>query len=185
MRTVLLHNRELGDWIRSYLLDRGDLIASFPVGSGVYVDDVREFEPECVLSVKWDRILDDEWLAVAPLMLNLHNGFLPWNRGANPNIWPLVDGSPAGVTLHHMTAHLDGGPLVCQWLVEPYSYDTAVSLGVRLDFAARRMLETIWPKIDVGCGGLAQDEGGSYHRVSDLQSIDPLVRARLGVYLNS
>ena len=50
-------------------------------------------------------------------VVNLHNSVLPWNRGADPNIWSYLDNTPRGVTLHYMDAQLDKGHIIAQKLV--------------------------------------------------------------------
>ena len=35
-------------------------------------------------------------------VVNLHNSFLPWNRGADPNLWSILGDGPRGVTLHYV-----------------------------------------------------------------------------------
>ncbi|HEY4231081.1 MAG TPA: formyltransferase family protein, partial [Thermoanaerobaculia bacterium] len=34
--------------------------------------------------------------------INLHPAYLPWNRGAYPNVWSIVERTPAGTTLHYV-----------------------------------------------------------------------------------
>src|SRR5690606_4616175 len=46
--------------------------------------------------------------------LNLHMSYLPYNRGAHPNCWSWMDGTPSGVTIHEIDSGLDTGPIVAQ-----------------------------------------------------------------------
>ncbi|HUX61123.1 MAG TPA: formyltransferase family protein, partial [Ignavibacteriaceae bacterium] len=34
--------------------------------------------------------------------INLHISYLPWNRGADPNLWSFFDNTPKGVTIHFL-----------------------------------------------------------------------------------
>ncbi|MFM1758620.1 MAG: hypothetical protein RL193_1197 [Actinomycetota bacterium] len=52
----------------------------------------------------------------API-INLHIGFLPWNRGAHPNFWSHWDNTATGVTIHEIDESIDTGPIICQELV--------------------------------------------------------------------
>lgn len=52
-------------------------------------------------------------------IINLHIGYLPWNRGADPNFWSWFDGSYKGVTIHHVDAGLDTGPIIARQLITP------------------------------------------------------------------
>jgi methionyl-tRNA formyltransferase len=46
--------------------------------------------------------------------LNLHPSLLPFGRGKDPNFWALVEQSPFGVTMHHVTSAIDGGDIAFQ-----------------------------------------------------------------------
>eukprot|EP00392_Amoebophrya_sp_AT5.2_P019205 g19951.t1 len=39
-------------------------------------------------------------------IINLHISYLPYNRGADPNLWSILERTPPGVTIHH----IDEGP---------------------------------------------------------------------------
>ncbi len=51
-------------------------------------------------------------------IVNIHNSYLPWNRGADPNLWSIVDGTPRGVTLHYIDSGLDKGEIISQVLAD-------------------------------------------------------------------
>lgn len=46
--------------------------------------------------------------------VNLHISFLPFNRGAHPNFWAWFEGSPHGVTIHHIDEGIDTGDIIIQ-----------------------------------------------------------------------
>ena len=73
---------------------------------------------DLTISYTYRYILSGEILdALGGNVVNLHNSFLPFNRGADPNIWSILEGTPRGVTLHYMTAGLDKGSIIAQRLV--------------------------------------------------------------------
>ena len=47
-------------------------------------------------------------------IVNLHNSYLPYNRGADPNLWSFAEKTPRGVTLHYMDEGLDKGYIIVQ-----------------------------------------------------------------------
>src|SRR5215204_5347537 len=52
------------------------------------------------ISVFFGYLLRADFLKTFPRgVINLHPSFLPFNRGAYPNVWPILDGTPAGATL--------------------------------------------------------------------------------------
>lgn len=73
-----------------------------------------------------------EWGCFPNGILNLHTSYLPWNRGAYPNVWSILDGSPAGVTLHRVDAGWDTGPIIAQRRVPVEPWDTAGTLYEKL-----------------------------------------------------
>jgi methionyl-tRNA formyltransferase len=191
VRTVLLANNRLGAGAAAYLAERGDLagIVLHPRDRQRHVDalhsldvplwewpdgldDVRRLRPACLLSVLFGYVLSAEWLDVPSWgAVNLHPALLPWNRGAAPNVWPLVDGSPAGTTLHLMVVELDAGPVIAQRQVATFAGDTALTLYNRLEAASLALLRDTWPDIE-DVVPTPQAPGGTYHRLADLASLD-------------
>ncbi len=63
---------------------------------------------DLTVSYMYRYILTEEILnALGNNAVNIHNSYLPWNRGADPNIWSFIVQTPRGVTLHYMNAGLD------------------------------------------------------------------------------
>jgi methionyl-tRNA formyltransferase len=199
VRTVLLANNRLGADVARHLAARGDLqgIVLVPEPRQRHAEDLRAIgvptwtwpdghadvvalDPECLLSVLFTEKVPPAWLDVPSWRaLNLHPSLLPWNRGAAPNVWPLVDGSPAGVSLHVMVPAIDAGDVVAQDEVEVRPDDTAETLYRRLEAAGLALVERVWPSVrDVE--PVPQQGEGTTHRVADLASLD-LTEDDLGV----
>lgn len=153
----------IGDWLR----DRGEQVQFHGNQS---IADVEWSQIDLGLSVKYRRIVPAEVLAHTPF-LNLHNSYLPWCRGAHTSFWPLVEGCPAGVTIHWMTAGLDQGPIIAQQLVPMTWWDTEDSLYKKLDMKAFRLFTECWERYapDRWPPGTPQPAGGSYHSVKDYE----------------
>lgn len=101
--------------------------------------------------------------------VNLHIGYLPFNRGAHPVVWSVLDGTPAGVTLHYMSEGLDKGDLVAQRIVELDDADTFKTVYDKHETAAVALFTEIWPLLKAGKAPRTKQRGqGTYHRVSDL-----------------
>lgn len=47
-------------------------------------------------------------------LINLHISFLPWNKGADPNLWSWLENTPKGVTIHKIDEGLDTGDILLQ-----------------------------------------------------------------------
>jgi len=111
---------------------------------------------------------------------NLHPALLPFNRGADPNVWAIVEGSPAGTTLHWMDEGIDTGPIVAQREVPVASTDTAATLYRRLEDESLALLAEAWPLVASGrAPRTPQPAGGSTHRRADLQRINRIEPDRL------
>jgi methionyl-tRNA formyltransferase len=191
MRTVLLANNALGARVGRWLLERGDLVglvvhpverrreadalAELSVPTWEWpggLDEIRDLGPECLLSVLFAYLVPPAWLDVPSWRaLNLHPGYLPYNRGSAPNVWPLVDGSPAGTTLHVMTEGLDRGDILCQRQVDVRPSDTAKTLYQRLEDESVAMMLDVWSTVR-DLRPFPQSGAGSFHRLADLDALD-------------
>ena len=45
-------------------------------------------------------------------IINLHISYLPYNKGAHPNLWSFIDNTPKGVSIHEVNENIDGGPVI-------------------------------------------------------------------------
>ena len=128
------------------------------------------------LSVKFGYILRPSFLALFPdRVFNLHTSLLPSNRGAYPNVWAIVDGTPAGVSLHVVDQGIDTGPVLAQTEVPVLAWDTGATLYARLDEAAADLLRGCWS--DASSGRLTprpQTGPATAHRTSDVEEIDEI-----------
>ncbi len=107
--------------------------------------------------------------------VNLHPGFLPYNRGAYPNVWSIVDRTPAGATLHHVDEGIDTGDVVAQRRVEVEPTDTGESLYRKLEAACFEVFASAWPLVREGRAPRTPQRGeGSFHRVRDVERIDAI-----------
>jgi len=47
-------------------------------------------------------------------IINLHIGFLPYNKGAHPNSWSFAENTPSGATIHQVDCGIDTGKIIYQ-----------------------------------------------------------------------
>ncbi|MEV6979815.1 formyltransferase family protein [Sphaerisporangium sp. NPDC051017] len=78
-------------------------------------------------------------------IVNLHPSLLPYNRGRRTAIWSIIDGTPAGATLHMVDQGVDTGPLLSQEEVPVHPYDTGGSLYRKVEDAAVELFRRSWP----------------------------------------
>ena len=68
-----------------------------------------------VVSYNYKYIIREDVIAVLPdRIINLHISLLPWNRGADPNIWSFIESTPKGVTIHNVDVGVDTGDVLVQ-----------------------------------------------------------------------
>ena len=71
----------------------------------------------------------------------------PTTAGANSNVWTIVDGTPAGASLHWIDAGVDTGDLIDQREVEVEPIDTGASLYRKLETAGLALFQESWPAL--------------------------------------
>lgn len=79
--------------------------------------------------------------------VNIHPGFNPYNRGIFPHVFSIVNGLPAGVTIHEMTDEIDLGPCIAQVEVKVKDCDTSGSLYARIIDCEMELLDYMLPSI--------------------------------------
>ncbi|MFP5364211.1 MAG: formyltransferase family protein [Thermoleophilia bacterium] len=102
---------------------------------------------------------------------NLHPGLLPYGRGMYPVFWALWERTPAGATLHELTAGLDAGPIVEQREVPVLSSDTGGRLHERVQAAERELFLRWLPRLAAGerPASRPQPPGGSQHTLAEFE----------------
>ncbi len=143
------------------------------------VEAIASLRPDVGVSVYFGYVLRRDFLALFPSgVVNLHPAYLPYNRGCYPNVWSIVDGTPAGVSIHYVDEGIDTGDLVAREQVEVEPIDTGESLYRKLETAALSLFQRTWPLIRAGrAPRIAQQslgEDGTYHRRRDVERIDAI-----------
>lgn len=108
--------------------------------------------------------------------INLHISFLPWNRGADPNLWSFVQETPKGVTIHYLDEGIDTGDIIIRKEVKMYPDDTLATSYNRLQEEIMTLFEQEWSSIKIGaCDRFKQraiyGSSGSYHNSKDKEKI--------------
>ncbi len=95
---------------------------------------IDTFEPDLVILAGFMRILSSEFVHhYQGRLLNIHPSLLPKYPGLNTHQRAIDAGDKeAGVTVHFVTAELDGGPTVVQASVPIHPHDTASDIAGRV-----------------------------------------------------
>lgn len=112
MRVLFLGNdfaKNLINWLMSVgeeVVCREDRIS---------IEDVRGIKPDFIVSYNYRYIIPKEIIDfVDSKAINLHISYLPYNRGAHPNIWSFLEDTPKGVTIHYIDEGIDTGGIIVQ-----------------------------------------------------------------------
>ena len=105
-------------------------------------------------------------------IFNLHISLLPWNRGADPNLWSFLENTPKGVSIHYVDERLDMGDIIAQKSVRlDVGSETLASTYEILNSKILELFKIQWPLIMRGeCSRKKQAPGGTYHCLKDKQA---------------
>jgi methionyl-tRNA formyltransferase len=119
----------------------------------------------------WHIIKKDVLDLLPRKSINLHIALLPWNRGADPNLWSVIEETPPGVTIHYIDEGIDTGPIIAQKYVPFQPGDTLKTSYDRLQSEMYELFKREWPNIKQGqC-----TQVGSYHQMKDKKRIEHLL----------
>jgi methionyl-tRNA formyltransferase len=148
---VFLGINDIGEDIYQWLCDRDDCRILALLTTKEQLNTVKELSPDLIISAGYRHIIPSDILDVPGLgCVNLHKSFLPKNRGANPNVWSIVESAPAGVSIHYMTEDIDEGPIINRRRVPIYPDDSGKTLYNRLESAQFDQFQKSWPEIRDG-----------------------------------
>lgn len=157
---------------RIFTFDRTIAARAEAMGVPTYTQNANEvpFTPaQMGISVHYPRLIREPLIRQYRKLYNLHPSYLPWGRGYYPVFWALWEGTPAGATLHEITAGLDEGPIVAQVEVPYTEQDTGYTLFERVRAAEKALFLDYFPRIVAGIDlpSYPQPSGGSYHSKKD------------------
>jgi len=134
------------------------------------IEKLKDADLDYIICVHFPKIIPKKILYG---VLNLHPSYLPYNRGWHTPTWAIIDGTPAGATLHFMDEKIDHGDIVDQKRVPILPTDTAQDLYQRILVAEYDVFEQAWPSlIDRTYKRKPQNDSiATYHKKSDLQKI--------------
>jgi methionyl-tRNA formyltransferase len=141
------------------------------------LDSIRKLDCDIAVSVLFGYILQSNFLALPRAgCINLHPSLLPYNRGAHPNVWSIIEGTPAGATLHYIDTGVDTGDIIAQREVAVKSIDTGETLYRRLEHESLELFKETWPAVRTGDAPRLTQSGiaGTSHRACDAERIDEI-----------
>lgn len=137
----------------------------------------EKINSEQVIGDNFDYIISFGYRYIIPAILvnhyenriiNLHISYLPWNKGADPNLWSFLEDTPKGVSIHYVDEGLDTGDIISQRELTFRNSETLASTYQRLMNEIEILFFEKWPLIRNGKNKRYIQQGkGSYHRTKD------------------
>jgi methionyl-tRNA formyltransferase len=128
-----------------------------------------------LISYGYRFILRKEILDLFPnRAINMHISYLPYNRGADPNFWSFIDGTPKGVSIHYLEEGVDTGDIIVQKKVffDFLDSETLASSYQKLQLEIQNLFFQYWDLIkNKKCDRTPQVGTGTAHRVKDKEHL--------------
>ena len=113
MKILLLSNNNNAQVLYDKLTRKGCDVTIYP--NAIDVPFIESFQPDLVVSYNYRHIVKKDVIELlGKRIVNLHCSYLPWNKGASPNLWSFIENSPKGVTIHRLEEGLDTGKIIVQ-----------------------------------------------------------------------
>ncbi|MEY4579581.1 MAG: hypothetical protein RL701_4284 [Pseudomonadota bacterium] len=156
----------------------------FPQAKAHFEEIIAPLAPHYLACFYFDYVLDDRFLKLPSVdTINVHPGYLPYNKGFYYYVWSVLDGTPAGVSVHRMNNVADAGALYAQAQVHVTPEDTGDTLYAKHEDAAVALFRATLPSILEGTyRSHVQRHPGTRHKLGEmrqLQQLDPDERVRV------
>lgn len=164
----------LGEKVANWLRHREDIKLLASISERERLSEIRERQPDLIVSAGYTHIVPEEIINVPEKgTVNLHYSFLPYCRGANTNVWSIIEDHPAGVSIHYMTEEVDSGPIIDRKEVEVRPDDNGRDLYERLIEEQFDLFVANWESILSGETSPQpnETERGTYHSTSEFESL--------------
>lgn len=163
------------DKIRGVVERLGDeVVCRSDADPEVDVDLILSEDVDFIVCFGYGRILKSRVLRRVS-GINIHVGYLPYNRGPNPNLWAWLDGTKKGVTIHCLDRGVDTGDIIAQCEITDFENPTLQSSYDMHVEEASKLFRDQWHKIRARqVKGIKQDKGGTSHTLKDQECLGEL-----------
>lgn len=179
MNILFLSNNEISNKLYLWLKELEENVFLFTKKLSKKVLD--EYKPDFIISYNYKYIIKEELLLMFPnKFINLHISYLPWNRGAHPNIWSFLHDTPKGVSIHFIDKGIDTGDIICQKEVIMETNETLLTSYNKLNNEIQHIFIENWAKIKNNKIEIKkQVEKGSTNYLSDFEKIKHILGSEL------
>jgi methionyl-tRNA formyltransferase len=142
-----------------------------------FIDLLTKLQPDIILVVFWTYMLLENIFNIPDRgCMNFHMSYLPFNRGKKPNVWPIVEGTPAGVSIHYIDDGIDSGKILFRKKVDVEIIDTAGMLYKKQIHAFVDLFKESWTNIKNNNLSPIDNilKEGTFHWDKDFKRLDEL-----------
>jgi len=159
----------------NFLTSCGDIIIT--TEDRITIESSELLETDFIVSYGYRHIIKEDIVkAFKGRAINLHISLLPWNRGADPNLWSFLEDTPKGVTIHYIDRGIDTGDIIVQEEVVFLQQETLRTSYERLSLAIEDLFIRAWPDIrNSKIQPIKQSTGGSSHCLKDRSNFEHLL----------
>ena len=130
---------------------------------------LKKIKPDLIISYNYKYLIKKEIL-IHYKIINLHISYLPYNRGAHPNIWSHIENTPSGVSIHYINEGIDTGDLIIQKKVILNKNMTLKKSYKKLHFHIQRLFKQNFNRLFIK--SKKQTKNGTFHLSKDLKKLN-------------
>lgn len=174
MRVLLLGPER--KYLSDFIVNQGDSVESFEDRIGIDMDIVKK--SDWLISYGYRYLISPQVLGkFEQRAVNLHISYLPWNRGADPNVWSFLENTPKGVTIHRLAPKFDTGEIVAQKAIDFFNENETLRSSYEiLTNEIEALFCSIWGSLRNGLmRSWPQPAGGSFHKSTDKEKYKALL----------
>lgn len=157
-------------WLNYWLKNKNEDVILFEGKvSPLYI---KQNNVDFIISYNYRTIIKPESIELLPhKIVNLHISYLPYNKGASPNIWSFIEGTPCGVTIHEIDSGIDTGDILVQEKIKyDFKYETLGSSYLQSNLKIQSLFIENWEKIKNNkIKPKGQTDKGTFHLSKDLE----------------
>lgn len=162
----------------TYLQKQGEEVIR--IEEKISPQDVVGTEADYLVSYGYRHIISEEILALFfRKAINLHISLLPWNRGADPNFWSWIEGTPKGVSIHYLDTGVDTGDVLGQKEIPESDFGENPTLASTYELLQREIQELFkekWELLRIGrCHRKKQEGPWSFHLKKQKEKLEHLL----------
>jgi len=171
MKILFLTNNEKALDLYKWLIAIGETVL---LRSDKLITEMKEYDYDIIISYGYRFIIKKEIIEkYFNRIINLHISYLPWNKGADPNLWSFLENTPKGVTIHLIDEGIDTGGILYQKQIEfEEEKETLKSSYEKLNIEIQKMFKENWYEIQSKkFKPIKQNGEGSIHYKKDFENV--------------